>query len=336
MSGNSLIGLLNVDPARFDDPAKTRGLFEGQKASRYRDLLTEKNRLISAYCHASTYADDLTALRDQIDTQKADAYAALNDILLDDFGALRIKYEQAQASGKTLKRPVALADIQALDPFHWGYEFDEIIGTRGGFDVIITDPPWETFKPQSKEFFAVYSDIVTKNKMDIKEFEAEQERLLANPEVNRAWLEFQSRYPHVNLCYRNSPQYKNQMAYVDGKKITTDINLYKLFLEQCYNLLRPTRQCGIVIPSGIYTDLGAKQLRELLFEATQITGLFGFENRREIFEGVHRSFKFVALTFAPGSVPKFTHILSTFPLVSGDVKQAALAAFRAVEGGLLK
>jgi hypothetical protein len=61
--------------------------------------------------------------------------------------------------------------------------------------------------------------------------------------------------------------------------------------------LRPGGECGIVIPSGIYTDLGAKGLRDLLFEHTQIQGLFCFENRKEIFEGVHRSFKFVVLTF---------------------------------------
>ena len=38
----------------------------------------------------------------------------------------------------------------------------------------------------------------------------------------------------------------------------------------------------------------------MLFEKTQITGLFGFENRKMIFEGVDSRFKFVALTWAKG------------------------------------
>ncbi len=295
-----MIGLLNVDPARFDDPGKTRGLFEGQKASQYRDLLTEKNRLISTYRDASTYMANLTALRANIDAHKAEAYAALDDILLQDFQFLKIKYEQAQPNGKTVKRPVALGDIQALAPFHWGYEFDEIIGTRGGFDVIITNPPWEIFKPQAKEFFAAYSDLVTKNKMDIKQFEQEQERLLANPEVNQAWLEFQSRYPFVSAYYRSAPQFVNQISVVNGKKAGTDINLYKLFVEQSYNLLRVGGLCGIVIPSGIYTDLGTKQLRETLFSASQIQVLFGLSNEKYIFEGVHHAFKLALLVFAKG------------------------------------
>ena len=76
---------------------------------------------------------------------------------------------------------------------------------------------------------------------------------------------------------------------------------YKLFLELCFNLLKPSGECGIVIPSGIYTDLGCKQLREMLFSQTQITGLFCFENRKTIFEGVDSRFKFVVLSFEKGS-----------------------------------
>ena len=37
-----------------------------------------------------------------------------------------------------------------------------------------------------------------------------------------------------------------------------------------------------------------------MFEKTQISGLFCFENKKEVFEGVHRSFKFVVLSFEKG------------------------------------
>ena len=42
----------------------------------------------------------------------------------------------------------------------------------------------------------------------------------------------------------------------------------------------------------------------MLFGQTQIEGLFCFENRKEIFEGVHRSFKFVVLTFQKASTAR--------------------------------
>lgn len=295
MAGNSLIGLLSVDETHFND--LQRNLFEQASIDRYRHVLAEKNRLIELYRKTSSLTDNLQTLRETIHQHKAQAYATLNTLLLDEFQNLKIRFEAAQLTGRAKKRPLELGDIEALQPFHWGYEFDEIIETRGGFDVIIANPPWEIFKPQAKEFFAQYSELVTKNKMSIKDFEKQQAQILENPEVQAAWLEYLSTYPHVSAYYRSAPHYKNQISVVNGKKAGTDINLYKLFTEQCYNLLRKDGECGLVIPSGIYTDLGTKQLREMLFEQTQITGLFGFENRKTIFEGVDSRFKFVVLNF---------------------------------------
>jgi type I restriction-modification system DNA methylase subunit len=291
LAGNALVGLLHVDPSKAN-------LFWG--AEQYRRILEEKNRLVDNYRHAATYAEDLQALREGIDARKSEDRVKLDDILLQDFLDLGVKYEQATLRGKTTKRTLTEKDIAALEPLHWGYEFDEIVQSQGGFDIIITNPPWDIFKPQAKEFFRQYSDLVTKKKMDIKAFETHQADLLKDPEIASAWLDYQSRYPYVSAYYRAAEQYKNQISIVNGKKAGTDINLYKLFVEQCYNLLKEGGQCGIVIPSGIYTDLGAKQLREMLFKHTEVTGLFGFENRKEIFEGVHRSYKFGVLTFERG------------------------------------
>ncbi|MHB8648353.1 MAG: Eco57I restriction-modification methylase domain-containing protein, partial [Thermomicrobiales bacterium] len=296
LTGNSLIGLLKVDEAKY--PAT---LFYS-----YKDVVRQKNDLIAAYRDVARPDTDLRALRDDIQAHRDEAAKHLNDLLLDDWKRLRITYEQAtwdaakQKEGKPTKRALTVADIARLRPFHWGYEFDGVLNERGGFDAIITNPPWEIFKPQAKEFFAQYSALVSKNKMTIKEFEEHQTEALRDAEMRAAWLEYLSAFPYQSMYYRSAPQYKNQISVIGGKKAGTDINLYKLFTEQCYNLLREGGQCGIVIPSGIYTDLGTKQLRELLFGLTRISGLFCFENRRMIFEGVDSRFKFIVLTYGKG------------------------------------
>jgi hypothetical protein len=268
--------------------------------------LEEKNRLIGLFRHTAEYSEDLRTMRDTIEQKKKEAIGTLNKLLLEEFNSLGIKFEEAtwdtakNKEGKPNKRALTIKDIEAQHPFHWGYEFDEILNKRGGFDAIITNPPWEIFKPQAKEFFAEHSDLVTKNKMTIKDFEKEQAKLMKDADIRAAWIEYQNRFPYVSLYFRGSSQYKNQISVVNGKKAGSDINLYKLFTEQCFNLLRSGGECGIVIPSGIYTDLGTKQLREMLFGEAEITGLFCFENRKEIFEGVDSRFKFVVLTFAKG------------------------------------
>ena len=304
MTGNSLIGLLSVDERRFDDKKHMQYMFRDERVQNYRRMLHEKNLSIAGYRFTATFFDDLQTMRKRIDELRDVAYRTLNEILLDDFRALKIQFEQAQLKGKAKKRQLETGDIEALTPFHWGYEFDEIIDARGGFDVILTNPPWEALKPKDKEFFVQHSDLVSTNKMRITDFKRLKADLLEDEKIREDYLKYLSSYRHVSAFYRSTPQYKNQISRVNGRKQGTDINLYKLFTEQCYNLLRDGGTCGIVIPSGIYSDLGTKQLRNMLFEETNVTGLYGFENRKAIFEGVDSRFKFVVLTYEKGKHTK--------------------------------
>jgi hypothetical protein len=303
LSGNSLIGLMRVDDEDFNRRNGQENLFR----QNYRQVLEEKNRLIDTYRHAATYAEDLTALRDSIDAKKQQAIETLDDILLDEFKHLSIKFEQATWDdkkndlGNASKRPLKPEDIERLRPFHWGFEFDEILNKRGGFDAIITNPPWEILKPNSKEFFEGYSELISKKKMTIHDFEKQQAKLLNDLEIRAAWLDYLSQYPHQSAYFRSVPQYRHQVSIINGRKASSDINLYKLFIEQCYNLLKPGGRCGIISSSGIYTDLGSKQLREMLFTKAEVTNLYGLSNEKYIFEGVHHAQKFCILVFRKDS-----------------------------------
>lgn len=359
LSGNSLIGLLHVDPSGFDagkpgrvgeqvratlshetelgltvesatapsQKEKQAAWLAQQRAEKYAALLAEKNRLVTLYRKSTSLIQDLAGLRDEIEAKKAIARDVLDRQLLREFQGLGIEFSQAtwdakkQAEGKLDRRPLRLEDIRALQPFHWAYEFDEIIVNRGGFDAIITNPPWEIFKPIAREFFDDYSDLITRRGIDIKAFESEQAKLMDDREIRVGWLNYLSGFSHVSEWLRRAPQFKNQIGFLNGKKIGSDVNLYKLFTEQSHNLLKDDGHCGLVIPSGIYSDLGAMQLRVLLFEHARITGLFGFENRREVFEGVHRSFKFVVLSFTKGGPT------ADFPVAFMRLDPAELATF---------
>lgn len=305
LAGNSLIGLLRVDEQEFDEAQKALFRQRGREIltvkKSYRHVVDEKNRSVATYRYTATYSQDLRVLRDAIDELREEAAETLNDILLDAFQSAGVQYEEAtwdstkQREGKGKKRPLTREDIAELAPFHWGYEFDEIINKRGGFDAIITNPPWESVEPKAKEFFEI-----AKNATDIKDFEKELARQLRDKDVMEEWLAYLSRFNHERAWFRSAPEYENQIPIINGKRQGKDINLYKLFVERCHRLLREGGECGLVVPGGIYSDLGAKRLRELLFESTEITGLFGFENRRQIFEGVDSRFKFVVLTFRKG------------------------------------
>jgi hypothetical protein len=328
MAGNSLIGLIRVDGDAFDrlaggrtsgvgiDPTQVNLLVEtviqgnllnSLAASEYQRILEDKNTSIDLYKkHAFQKYDESTPqenrlinLRTHIDRLNGESQVKLNRLLFDEFGALGIKYEEAQLSGKPKKRLLTMGDIEALEPFHWGYHFDTVF-ERGGFDAIIANPPWETFQPDAKEFFGKYNDNISKKKMNLKDFKKEQDKILKDPQISTEWLEYQSKFIYQRNYFRIAKCYENQVPIISGKRHGKDTNLYKLFLERCFHLLREGGECGIVIPSGIYTDLGTKQLREMLFSTTEVTGLFCFENRKSIFEGVDSRFKFVVLSFKKG------------------------------------
>ena len=312
LQGNALVGLLRVDEAKAEKGIAAQvaqsSLWSGQSQQSYRAIVEEKNRLVRAYRNTAQTlrAEDLHVLRDDIQAHRAQAYDLLDALLLDDFQALGVKYEQAtwdeakNQEGKPQRRSLTLADIRALHPFHWGYEFDEVMNERRGFDAIITNPPWEALKPQDKEFFSEYSNAISKNKMRIEDLDREKATLLRDPVTREAYLAYLSNFPFQSEYFRSAAQFANQQSVVNGRRTGTDVNLYKLFTEQCFNLLRADGQCGVVLPSGVYTDLGAKQLRVLLFEQTRIEGLICFENRKNIFDGVDSRFKIAILTFRKG------------------------------------
>ncbi|MBO9562228.1 MAG: Eco57I restriction-modification methylase domain-containing protein, partial [Niastella sp.] len=298
MSGNSLIGLMRVDEKAFN---KHQGGDLFKKS--YKELVNEKEAAVRAFKSIENSEENMEMKKQRIDRMEEDANATLNLMMGQEFNSLGIKYEQAtwdekkNKEGKAVKRNITVKDIEALEPFHWGYEFSEIFRKKDGFDAIITNPPWEIFKPQDKEFFAPYSTSIKKNTQSIKEFEKEKIELLKGKGIKKLYLEYLSNYSHQSQYFRSSPQFKNQISIVNGKKAGSDINLYKLFVEQCYNLLKKKGYCGIVIPSGIYTDLGTKQLRELLLNESELMNLISLSNERNLFEGVMHNFKFCLLTY---------------------------------------
>ena len=80
---------------------------------------------------------------------------------------------------------------------------------------------------------------------------------------------------------------------------SADLNTYKMFLEQSHALLREEGRLGMLVPSGIYTDKGSTNLRELFLGACDWQWLFGFENRLGIFD-IDGRFKFCPVIIQKG------------------------------------
>ncbi len=267
------------------------------------------------------------SLLGRLDTGDGDE---LDRRLLAEFHDLRIPFEQPtwvdDQPGPPARRPVTADDVARLRPLHWGSAFGPVMAA-GGFDAVLTNPPWDVFKPNGKEFFQRYDPAVTRKAMTAAAFDRARRAVLRSPAVRAEWLDYLATFPHQSGYFRSAPAYAHQTAVAGGRRVGSDPNLYKLFLERSFRLLRPGGRCGIVLPGGVCTDLGAKGVREMLFDHATVESLFCLTNGRGVFGDVHRSFKMAVLSFARGGRT------TTFPAAFMRQDVAELARFPA-EGGL--
>ena len=173
--------------------------------------------------------------------------------------------------------------------FHWHISFPEIFA-KGGFDCILSNPPWEKINLRDEEFFATsYPDIVsatTKSKRKIMIEELSD----SDPTTYNAYIAEQDKHDRISHFLRHSEMYP-----LTG---LSRINLYSTFSELSSDIINSRGQFGLVLPSGIITDNNNKNFYQSLISNERLRSAFDFENREGIFPGVHRQYRFCLLTIS--------------------------------------
>jgi hypothetical protein len=168
-------------------------------------------------------------------------------------------------------------------------------GWSGGFDVVLGNPPWERIKLQEKEWFAVLRpdianapNAAARRKM-IENLKNQDAPLYQNFLEARRQAEGESHF------VRNSEKFP-----LCGRG---DVNTYTIFAETNRELITSIGRVGCIVPSGIATDDTTKYFFQDLVEKQSLVSLYDFENRKGIFPGVHRSYKFCLLTLTGKNNP---------------------------------
>ncbi|MFQ3582617.1 MAG: hypothetical protein SNJ49_12015, partial [Chloracidobacterium sp.] len=187
---------------------------------------------------------------------------------------------------------------EQLGFFHWPLAFPEVFA-QGGFDVVLSNPPWERIKLQEKEFFENEDATIANAK-----HKAERARLMAELEQRNLSL-WRNYRQTLHIAEATSKFLRRGERFpLTGHG---DINTYSVFAELAWQLLAPHGQAGIVVPTGIATDDTNKHFFGELAQTQHLVSLFDFENRDGIFPGVHRSYKFALLTMRRAAVEQATY-----------------------------
>ena len=176
--------------------------------------------------------------------------------------------------------------------FHWHICFAEVMRS-GGFDVVLSNPPWERIKLQEKEFFATRSPDIAgaRNKAARDKMIQALNRAESTQAEKRLYAEFSE-------AKRRAESLSAFMRYSGRYPLTNygDINMYAVFSEAFLRLLSPRGRAGFVVPTGIATDSSTQRYFREITNNLHLARLSDFENREGLFRGVHLSYKFSLLT----------------------------------------
>ena len=192
----------------------------------------------------------------------------------------------------------ATGALEGARALHWPLEFPDIVA-RGGFDVVLGNPPWERIKLQEQEFFAVRAPEIAgaPNKAArarlIKALETAPDH---SPDraLHDSFITAKHQAEAVSEFVRVPDDEGGRFA-LTGRG---DVNTYALFAELFSRLTRD--RAGVIVPTGIATDATTAAFFAALIEYRRLAQLVDFENRAGLFPAIHSRMKFCLLTLGQG------------------------------------
>jgi hypothetical protein len=231
--------------------------------------------------------------------------------------SLHDKYGQLRIS-KLRKNFSRICTVEAASSrlrfFHWELAFADIFASRGGFDLVLGNPPWLKIEWNEAGILGEVNPLFAIRKLNATEISKLRAEAFARfPGLQEAWtaeLEESEATQNFLNATQNYPLLKGMKA-----------NLYKCFLPLGWKLNSVIGVAGFLHPEGPYEDPDGGALREALYP--RLRSHFQFQNQRMLFPIGHRekysiniysssqerlSFKHIANLFIPSTVDtSFTH-----------------------------
>jgi hypothetical protein len=200
---------------------------------------------------------------------------------------------QGKAPALTTKTVGELADQYRF--FHWHLQFPQVFA-KGGFDVVLGNPPWERVKLQEQEFFASRHEAIAK-----AENGARRKKLIAA--LERTSPELWHEWACASRTAEGESQFVRQAARFPLCG-TGDVNTYALFAEHNRFVLHPFGCLGMIVPSGIATEATTRTYFDTLMIDRSLSSFWEFENEGFFTAGKGHMLRFGLLTVEGAKRPK--------------------------------
>ncbi len=226
--------------------------------------------------------------------------------LHDKYGQLRIKRLREHFPRITLVEAIA-AQRRFM---HWELCFADVLIQRGGFDLILGNPPWLKVEWNEAGVLGEFNPLFAIRKFSATELTRERTQAFArHPGLQAAWTaELEEAEGTQNVL--NAVQ-----SYPLLKGVQT--NLYKCFMPLAWSLNGPNGVTGLLHPEGPYDDPKGGALREAVY--ARLRRHFQFVNELALFAEVHHLTKYsINIYGAQRTVPAFDQLANLFAPATVD------------------
>lgn len=177
---------------------------------------------------------------------------------------------------------------------------DGSLKEHGGMDIVVGNPPWDIWKANSDDFFSEYDNDFRGLPNKRVKTERMKELFTNLSGLKDKWDAEQQRFKDGSKYFRSDNTYKYQRWTVNGRKTSSDLNLYKISVERFAQLASSSARFSILVPDNFATDNGPTGIRHLVLDNYHLEEFLSFENRKSIFPAIDNRYKFAVLTFNYG------------------------------------
>ena len=191
---------------------------------------------------------------------------------------------------------------------HWELEFANLFAERGGFDLILGNPPWVKMIWNEQAVLSDKEPMFAVKKYTAADVAKMRISALRDREIYTLYfIEYESMFGSQAFlnAYSLYPDLKGQQT-----------NLFKCFLPQAW--LYGAR-CGIsafIHPDGVYDDPKGQVLREKIY--SRLRRHYQFTNEYKLFEGVHHNTVFSINIYCNELTHNFDSISNLFTVSTVD------------------
>ena len=167
--------------------------------------------------------------------------------------------------------------------FHWELEFARLFAERGGFDLILGNPPWIKLEWKEQAILSDNHPMFAIKNMSATQTTQSRSMALANDSTKVLYFtEYEGVVGSQN--YFNATQ---NYAVLKGQQT----NLYKCFLPQAWEYSNRTGVSAYIHPEGVYDDPQGGALREKMY--SRLRARFSFTNEMRLFREVDHHTQFI-------------------------------------------